>query len=441
MTSLRRFAMIWLGALLAAMSLTSAGATYFFVDQEAADALDEQMKLVASYVSADPSQPAALAGRAFAADPEDELVLQLWRADGSLAGTSHPEMAIPRQSATGFSRVRAADDEWRTFTLVGPHDTVQVSQRVVVRQELAEATALRSAIPIGLLVPLALLALGFAIDRIMKRLDRVARHVAGRSLEDRSAIPLQDAPIEIAPLLQAMNSLMSRLNQEVERQQRFVSDAAHELRTPLTALQIQIDNLKRAAKDGPAPERLAELEDGVRRGTALVEQLLRLARYEAGEGTAPTARFDLAVCVAQCVARATLLADARNIDLGLERLDAASTLGASTDMAVLINNLLDNAIRYTDPGGQVDVSLTVEPGVARIDVTDTGPGVDEAILPRLFDRFYRARPHESSGTGLGLAIAKLIAVRHGADLSLRNRSDHRGLTASLVVPLAQPTSS
>jgi two-component system OmpR family sensor kinase/two-component system sensor histidine kinase QseC len=439
MISLRRFAMIWLGALLASVYLISAGATYYFVDQEAADALDEQMKLVASYVSADPSQPAALAGRAIAADPEDELVLQLWRPDGSLAGTSHPEIRIPRQSITGFAQVRAADTDWRTFALVGTHDTVQVSQRLEVRRELAGATALRSAIPIGLLVPLALLALGFAIDRIMKRLDRVASHVAGRSLEDRSPIPLKDAPIEIAPLLRAMNSLMSRLNEEVERQQRFVSDAAHELRTPLTALQIQIGNLKRVAKDGPAPERLAELEDGVRRGTALVEQLLRLARYEANAGTAPMSRFDLAACVAQSVARATLLADARNIDLGLERLDAVNVVGAPIDMEVLIDNLLDNAIRYTAPGGQVDVSLIVEPGIARIDVTDTGPGVDEASLPRLFDRFYRVRPHESSGTGLGLAIAKLIATRHGADLSLRNRRDRPGLTASLTVPLAQST--
>lgn len=438
MTSLRQFAMAWLGALLAGMSLVSAAGTYYFVQQEAADALDGQLKLVASYVSADPSQPAALAGRAFTADPEDELVLQLWGSDGALAGTSHPEIRIPRQAATGFSELRSAGDEWRTFTLVEPRGTVQVSQRMVVRRELAGASALRSAIPIGLLVPLAMLALGFAIDRIMKRLDRVASHVAGRRLEDRSPIPLQDAPVEIVPLLQAMNSLMSRLSQEIERQQRFVSDAAHELRTPLTALQLQIDNLKRVASDGPVPERLAELEDGVRRGTALVEQLLRLARYEASESAMPMARFDLAACVAQSVARATLLADARSIDLGLERLDPADAIGAPADMAVLIDNLLDNAIRYTAPGGQVDVSLTAERGLARIDVTDTGPGVDEGSLPRLFDRFYRARPHESGGTGLGLAIAKLIAVRHGADLRLRNRKDRSGLTASLAIPLAEP---
>jgi two-component system OmpR family sensor kinase/two-component system sensor histidine kinase QseC len=437
MTSLRRFAMIWWGGVLAAMSLVSAAGTYYFVAQEADDALDEQLKLVASYVGADPEEPAALDGRAFATDPEDELVLQFWRPDGSLAGTSHPEIAIPRQANTGFADIRAADDSWRTFTLTGSEGTIQVSQRMVVREELAGASALRSAVPIGLLVPIALLALGFAIDRIMRRLDRVAGLVAERSLEDRSPIPLQDTPIEIAPLLQAMNSLMSRLNQEIERQKRFVSDAAHELRTPLTALQIQIDNLKRAAQDGPAPERLAELEDGVRRSAALVEQLLRLARYEAGEANPPAVRFDLAACVAQCVARATLLADRRRIDLGLERLDAADILGSADDMAVLIGNLLDNAIRYTAIGRQVDVSLAVEPGVARIDVTDTGPGVDDASLPRLFDRFYRARPHESSGTGLGLAIAKLIADRHKAQLDLRNRSDRRGMTASLVVPLAQ----
>jgi signal transduction histidine kinase len=152
-------------------------------------------------------------------------------------------------------------------------------------------------------------------------------------------------------------------------------------------------------------------------------------------------RFDLAACVSRSVVRATLLADARNIDLGLERLDVADAVGAPADMGVLIDNLLDNAIRYTAPGGQVDVSLIAEPGIARIVVTDTGPGVDEASLPRLFDRFYRARPHESSGTGLGLAIAKLIATRHGADLNLRNRHDRPGLIASLAVPLASPTSS
>src|ERR1700741_1843742 len=100
MISLRRFAMIWVGALLAAMSLISAGATYYFVVQEVAETLDEQLKLVASYISADPSEPETLAGRSFTPDPEDELVLQFWRPDGSLSVTSHPEIPIPRQDLT-----------------------------------------------------------------------------------------------------------------------------------------------------------------------------------------------------------------------------------------------------------------------------------------------------------------------------------------------------
>jgi signal transduction histidine kinase len=265
---------------------------------------------------------------------------------------------------------------------------------------------------------------------VTRAADAIARGDHSRRVE------ADDVRTEAGRLARAFNVLLDERDQIDERLRQFVADAAHELRTPLTALQIQIGNLKQAAQEGPAPERLAELEEGVRRGSALVAQLLRLARYEAGEASLPAARFDLSACVAQCVARATLLADGRRIDLGLERLDAADAVGSADDMAVLIGNLLDNAIRYTGIGGQVDVSLAVEADVARIDVTDNGPGVDDAALPRLFDRFYRARPHDSSGTGLGLAIAKLIADRHHAQLDLRNRGDGRGMTASLIVPLA-----
>ncbi|TAZ44113.1 histidine kinase [Rhizobium leguminosarum] len=434
--SIRRTAFLWLASLMATIGVFAATTSYFLVQNEASDFLDNQLRQIALYVGDARSSPETGADNGAPHDPEDDFVIQVWDAAGRTLRQSHPAVGIPRQSATGFANVSTGSDNWRVYTLAAPDRTFQVSQDMSVRQELAASAALQAALPIIVLIPLSLLTLSWIIDRIMARLNRLAVAVASRDTTADSPVPTDDVPAEVIPFVSSINLLLARLRALLERQRRFISDAAHELRTPLSALQIQIDNLRHDDRAGRFSHRLTELEAGIGRATNLVSKLLRLARYDAHE-TAPAPQpIDLVHLALDTVARLTPLAENWGIDLGITRRDKAFTIGALADFEIILGNLVENAVRYTPPSGTVDVAVVVAGQEARIEIRDTGPGIAEEDMPRVFERFFRARPQYSEGSGLGLAIAKAAAERQGVRLTLAMREDGPGLVASLTVQTA-----
>jgi two-component system OmpR family sensor kinase/two-component system sensor histidine kinase QseC len=421
---------------MATIGVCAATTSYVLVRNEASDFLDNQLRQIALYVGDARPVPAVGAIDDVPHDPEDDFVIQVWGSVGQPLRQSHPAVGIPRQQATGFGDVSTGSDNWRVYTLAAPDRTVQVSQDMSVRQELAANAALQAALPIIVLIPLSLLTLSWIIDRIMTRLNRLALTVASRDGRDDDPVPIDDVPAEVVPFVSSINLLLARLRALLERQRRFISDAAHELRTPLSALQIQIDNLRHDDRDGRFSQRLTELEAGIARATSLVSKLLRLARYDAHE-TAPVPQpIDLVQLALDTVARLTPLAESRRIDLGIGRQDKAITIGSLADFEVILDNLVENAVRYTPPNGTVDVAVVTAAQEARIEIRDTGPGIAEEEMPRVFERFFRARPRDSEGSGLGLAIAKVAAERQGARLTLAMREDGLGLVASLIVRTA-----
>ncbi|MBP2448602.1 sensor histidine kinase [Rhizobium leguminosarum] len=422
---------------MATIGVCAATTSYFLVRDEASDFLDNQLRQIALYVGDAPSAPAVGADGGVPHDPEDDFVIQAWDAAGRTLRQSHPALGIPRQSATGFVDISTGSDNWRVYTLAASDRTVQVSQDMSVRQELAANAALQAALPIIILIPLSLLTLNGIIDRIMARLNRLAVAVASRDTTVDSPVPTDDVPAEVIPFVSSINLLLARLRALLERQRRFISDAAHELRTPLSALQIQINNLRHDDRDGRFSQRLTELEAGIGRATSLVSKLLRLARYDALETAPAPLPIDLVELAVDTVARLTPLAEGRGIDLGITRRDKAVTIGALADFEIILENLVENAVRYTPPSGTVDVAVLVAGQEARIEVRDTGPGIAEEEIPRVFERFFRARPQDSEGSGLGLAIAKAAAERQGARLTLVMCEDGRGLVASLIIDLSQ----
>jgi two-component system OmpR family sensor kinase/two-component system sensor histidine kinase QseC len=431
--SLRRTLRISLLVLLTSFGLISAVASYFIAGMEADEFFDNQLRQIALYIwdAPDGYRPDNIVAPSH--DLEDDFLIQVWDKNGGLLVSSNTAIPMPRGVATGYANAVVAGIDWRVYTQVEPARTVQVAQQMEEREETAAQASLNAIIPIALLIPLSWLVLNWIVDRIIGRLDRVAVDIAARDAESTAPIPTVAAPVEILPLITAMNDLVLRLQAALHQQRRFVADAAHELRTPLTAISLQVGNLMAAiGAEGKYAQRIADLQAGSARASALVGQLLRLARVESGAASPEKQSVALLPLVIESLERFAPLAEHRSVDLGLDQNADAVVEGVEDEIRVLVDNLLDNAIRYTPDSGTVDVILRARESVPTLEVRDTGPGIPDASLTRVFERFYRASSADIDGSGLGLAIAKAAADRNHVRLTLTNRTDRSGLSATLV---------
>lgn len=432
--SLRRTALISMTILLTLVGAAAMLLAYKLARDEAADFLDGQLRQIA--LNAGLGLPDADAPPATDQDPEDQIAVTIWRR-GAVAHTTLRGLNIAQPGEPGFGNVIIAGEPWRVYSTENDTWTVQVAQRDKVREEFARSAAVGAAAPILIVIPLSWLVVGWALNRMLGRLDALARDLANRSAVAAAPIPLTGIPIEVAPLVESMNGLIGRLRTAVEAQKRFLSDAAHELRTPLAAMQIQVENLKFNNSGAVGTEfeaGKAALAQGVKRASALVSQLLRLARLD--EPIAPlNDTFELGPLLLDCVSDHVVLAERKGIDLGARVEISAMLHGSVEELRVLIANLIDNAVRYTPSGGQVDVALTLHDGRTVAEVLDTGPGLPSGSETRIFDRFFRASPPSVEGSGLGLAIARRIAERNSLVLTVENRSDgSAGVLARVTLP-------
>ena len=378
-------------------------------------------------------------------DASFDLYVQIWGLDGRQIFRS-TRSALPPRAVLGFSEVEANGNRYRVYTLQTALQTVQIAQDLSARTARARALALRAVLPFAWLTPLLMLAVWWIINRSLAPIERTRRAVASRAADDFS--PLADAglPDEVRPLVDELNLLFGRVRAAFETQKNFVADAAHELRTPLTALKIQAQALRRADPDLAEREAgIASLNQGIERAIRLVEQLLLLAREEAGTGQAPgsAGRVDLQQVVKLAVADVLPQALSKKIDLGVVQNAPAlahfTVDGQAEALRILLRNLLENAVKYTPSGGQVDVSVDAREGRAVLTVDDTGPGIAQENRQRVFDRFFRASDVAlEAGSGLGLAIVKVIADRHGATLVLDRSARLGGLKVEVRFPTAAP---
>jgi two-component system OmpR family sensor kinase len=344
--------------------------------------------------------------------------------------------ALPPQAVLGFSDATVDGTRYRVYSLQTPLQTVQLAQDMDARQDRARALALRATLPLALMAPLLMLAVGWIITRSLAPVKRMQHEVARRADDDLSPLPESGLPDEVRPLVRELNLLFKRVSGAFDAQRNFVADAAHELRSPLTALKLQAESLRRASDDASRDAATVRLQQGIDRSIRLVGQLLALARQEANAMPAddPGGPVDLEALVAEAVADVLPLAQARHIDLGLAASVPAQVQGQAAALHILLGNLLDNALKYTPPHGRVDVSIASENGASVVRLEDTGPGIPEADRERAFDRFYRAAGVEASGSGLGLAIVQAIAHRHGATVRLSTSERLGGLEVSVLFP-------
>lgn len=372
-------------------------------------------------------------------ESEDDIVVQVWNAKGELRYAAPAGTHLPQAAHTGYSELTFRGHRWRLYARRHADNFVQAGQPIETRDELAGQMALGATAPFLLLIPALLLLIWLVIRRGLRPLNQVAHAVSHRSMDSLQAIAVAETPSEIRPLLDALNDLLARLEQAWSTQRTFVADAAHELRTPLTALKLQLQRAEKAGNEAQRTIAFDRLHERLDRTTHVVQQLLTLARQEPQDGTAGNNMTELAAACEICVAELLPLAQAKQITLNLHINITPSMVNiAAESLRILLDNLVDNAIRYTPQAGRVDVTVASHDTGIMLRIDDSGPGIPAEDRERVFDRFYRREGSDESGSGLGLAIVKTIVDRYAAQLAL-TESEVGGTRVEIVFPQAQTT--
>jgi two-component system sensor histidine kinase TctE len=318
---------------------------------------------------------------------------------------------------------------------------VQVAETRHQRDALLREIMAHVLLPQLLLVVVALLLVAFGVRHGLRPLATLRDALAQRSHRALEPLALQAVPSDLRPLVEEMNALMARLGQTLDVQNRFIADAAHQLKTPVSGLKAQIELALREEDPQRLHHSLAQILIGVERLSRLVRQLLALARNEpdaaASMALSPTDLTDLALQVSMEWVPQALR---RQIDLGFDGPGRPVMIHADADrLRELLNNLVDNAVRYSRESGRVTVALAVAAsGEACLSVHDDGPHIPPAERERVFQRFHRVLGTEADGSGLGLAIVSEIARAHGARITVDEDDDGIGNTFRVWFPPRSP---
>jgi len=383
----------------------------------------------------------AEAHRVLFTDPIDQVYFEVTMADGRIVAGEN--IARTRAGSAGRGRTEAFYDGQvrgapvrivelnleREQRSGRPAATIRIAETKVKRNELAREILLSVVVPQVLLILIAGGVVWFGVVHGLSPLERVQRAVAARSHRDRSPVVVDKVPGEVSPLLGSINELLARLDRVLTLQSRFVSDAAHQLKTPIAAVEAQLEVALREEEPARLRDSVRKLQPGLARLSRLVSQLLSLARNEPeAVHTVVFKPLDLNALALEAATAWVPEALRKRIDLGFEAAVQASIVpGDAGRLRELLDNLLDNAIRYTDEGGRVTVRVTPGPPPA-IAVSDDGPSIPPHERERVFERFHRLLGSSRDGSGLGLAIAQEIARLHKAAITLGDDADGVGNT-------------
>jgi len=353
-------------------------------------------------------------------DEESRVIIQHLRDGEDATGATDEALPLPFPAnlADGLSTVEVAGEAFRVLVhTTARGERIAVAQESDTRDKDARESAWRSLLPFLILFPVLLLVVGDLVRKLFRPIGVLAAEIDQRAEQALHPIEEQHLPTEVRPFVVAINRLLARVAQSMDSQRRVVADAAHELRSPMTALSLQADRLAATDLSPISRERFVPLSRGIERGRQLIDQLLSLA---AAQSTAQRAQTHLS---AHALYRQVLedllpLAELKQIDIGVESTQDVQVTFNEMDLFTLVKNLVDNAIRYTPPGGRIDLSVASMPGGVQLQVKDSGPGITLEEQARVFDPFYRSLGTDEAGSGLGLSIVKAIADRTGARVQL-----------------------
>jgi two-component system sensor histidine kinase TctE len=379
-------------------------------------------------------------------DPADTLYFQIAGSGERLVAGRELPAAVQSQSAgsreilydgiVDGAPVRVVQSRIGADGAPGEVALVRVAETKNKRNGLAHEILLSVVLPQVLLILIACVVVWAGVVRGLAPLKRLQQAVASRSHRDRSAVPVGAVPREVEPLVHEINGLLERLDAVLTLQNRFIADAAHQLKTPVAGLQAQLELAMREDDPKRMRESLTRLNAGLERLSRLVSQLLALARNEPDAARHITmTEVDLNALAFESATDLVPEALKKGIDLGFDGQEAPLLVrGDPVRLREMLDNLMDNAIRYSRDGGRVTVRVLGAPR-AVVTVSDDGPGIPPDERERIFERFHRRLGASNDGTGLGLAIAQEIAHIHGGDIGLREDTDGIGNTFTVSLPI------
>lgn len=361
---------------------------------------------------------------------ETKLSFQIWDDEGNLLIKSYNAPLEPiTDKSPGFHNTVIGDYDWRAFSLRSNNGqyTCITAERIDVRNDLTSKISNDLFYMFIILIPALFLIMFFSIYQGLKPLHQLASQINRRSGDNLELIETDNNYAELSTIKNALNQLLTRLNETLAREKRITSDAAHELRTPLAAIRLHTELAKNAKNHKQQNESLDQVIHSVDRSTHLVEQLLTLARLEPELLSKDFTEVDLNALIIEESAMLSPLALNKKIEISFNETPVAAINGNEPSLRLLIRNLLTNAISYTPTDGRINISISQQTQHTILIIEDNGPGISEQDRKRVMERFYRAENHQVAGCGIGLSIVDRVVQMHRGTLQLSQSDSGQGL--------------
>jgi two-component system sensor histidine kinase QseC len=367
----------------------------------------------------------------------DRLAYQVWAGNRLIVHSKNTGTAPITAFEEGYRDENFGGFRWRVLSHFDDSQRrwILVAERIDIRTELADEIISSAVLPIVASLPIIAAIVWIVVGNGLSLVKRLASELRNKRADDLSQLRTSNPPVELAPVVEAINDLLRRLNESVLRERRFSADAAHELRTPISAIKVHLHNLHREFPE--KVEALQILDRDLARLSHLIEQIMMLYRMTPEHYQATMQSIDLQELAQSVIGDLYAEIEEKDQTISLEGTEQMIT-GDEASLTILLRNLILNASKYSPPGASIRVHVGRTDFGIWLAVQDSGPGIPLTEISRVFDRFYRVGGdrHDSDvdGCGLGLAIVKHIADLHHANLLLENNPNGPGLLVSVTFP-------
>jgi two-component system sensor histidine kinase QseC len=369
---------------------------------------------------------------------ESEVGFQIFDSHGrlALATANVAQLPPPPSTDTDFRDIRLGDHNWHVFTLADKADgvVIRTAERYDSRDDIMRVLWLNHGLPLLLGLPLLALLVGWAVKRGLRPLASLTDALSSRLPGSRTPISLERAPRELLPVLAALNAQLNRQEDALERERRFSADVAHELRTPLASIMINLESAMATTDPAETRDSLTGAQHSVAALARRIEQLLALARVEAGVASGERTHVDLIAIASDVIEELMPLMAESGVELDFVHAGQPVVQGHEAALAALLRNLIENALRHVPEGGLVQLDIRQDSHGTMVDVTDNGPGIPAEHRAAVFARFHRETSSRGDGYGLGLSIVQRAAELHGATIELLDSPFGTGLRVRVTIP-------